>query len=183
MTGLADWFSRCWWILTFHSSVRVTTLPTPEVSHTTHAGPAKPCSIFKSPSRPPPLLTVINPLGHFAEFLDFTEFLWDHIKNLAKNKKSWRGFRTLYTGLIFLCVYICVIFLCFKNYTYTISKIWHFLSFWFVNASVSGEPLNTLEEEHAIQTDLFVYTRFFSRNIFQVIAKNQVSKHTYTFLV
>ena len=27
-----DWFSRCWWILTFHSSVRVATLPTPEVS-------------------------------------------------------------------------------------------------------------------------------------------------------
>ena len=24
-----DWFSRCWWILTFHSSMRVATLPTP----------------------------------------------------------------------------------------------------------------------------------------------------------
>ena len=33
----------------------------------------------------------------------------------------------------------------------------------------------TVEEEHTIQTDLFVYTRFQSINIFQVIAKIQVS--------
>ena len=37
----------------------------------------------------------------------------------------------------------------------------------------------TVEEEHVIQMDVFVYTRFHSRNIFQVIAKNQVSKHTH----
>ena len=35
---------------------------------------------------------------------------------------------------------------------------------------------NTVEEEHTIQTDLFVYTTSHSRNIFQMIAKNQVSR-------
>ena len=40
----------------------------------------------------------------------------------------------------------------------------------------------TVEEEHAIQTDLFVYTRFHSQNIFQVIAKKEVFKHTHAFL-
>ena len=39
----------------------------------------------------------------------------------------------------------------------------------------------TVEEEHTIQKDLFVYTRFHSINILQVIAKKQVSKHTQTF--
>ena len=40
---------------------------------------------------------------------------------------------------------------------------------------------HTVEEEHAIQTDLFIYTRSHKRNIFQVIAKKQVSKYTHTF--
>ena len=35
---------------------------------------------------------------------------------------------------------------------------------------------STVEEEHAVQTDLFVYTTSHSRNIFQMIAKNQVSR-------
>ena len=35
---------------------------------------------------------------------------------------------------------------------------------------------STVEEEHAIQTDLFVYTTSHSTNIFQMIAKNQVSR-------
>ena len=39
----------------------------------------------------------------------------------------------------------------------------------------------TVEEEHTIQTDLLVYTRFHSINILKVIAKKQVSKHTQTF--
>ena len=39
----------------------------------------------------------------------------------------------------------------------------------------------TVEEEHAIQMDFFVYTRFHSRNIFQVIAKKQVSKYKHVF--
>ena len=41
--------------------------------------------------------------------------------------------------------------------------------------------LITVEEEHVVQTDLFVHTRFHLRNIFQVIAKNQVYKHARTF--
>ena len=40
---------------------------------------------------------------------------------------------------------------------------------------------NTGEEEHAIRTGLFVYTRFHARNIFEVIVKKQVSKHTHVF--
>ena len=35
---------------------------------------------------------------------------------------------------------------------------------------------STVKEEHAIKTDLFVHTTSHSRNIFQMIAKNQVSK-------
>ena len=41
--------------------------------------------------------------------------------------------------------------------------------------NVLGSKL-TVEEERAIQTDLFLYTRSHSRNIFQVIAKKQVFK-------
>ena len=36
--------------------------------------------------------------------------------------------------------------------------------------------------EHVIETDLFVDTRFHSQNIFQVIAKGEVVKHTDAFL-
>ena len=36
--------------------------------------------------------------------------------------------------------------------------------------------LITVEVEHAIQKDLIAYTRFYARNIFQDIAKKQVSK-------
>ena len=41
----------------------------------------------------------------------------------------------------------------------------------------------TVEEQHTIQTDLFVYTKFHSWNIFQVIVKKQVPKYAHTFLV
>ena len=34
-----------------------------------------------------------------------------------------------------------------------------------------------MEKEHAIQTDLFIYTRFHTRNMFQGMAKKQVFKH------
>ena len=43
-------------------------------------------------------------------------------------------------------------------------------------ADLKSTKISTVEEEHAIQMNLFVYTRFHSRNIFQVIAKKQVSK-------
>ena len=36
---------------------------------------------------------------------------------------------------------------------------------------------NTVDKEHAIQTDLFIYTRFHTRNMFQGMAKKQVFKH------
>ena len=52
---------------------------------------------------------------------------------------------------------------------------------------VINEPIkhipHTVEEEHAIQTHFFAYTRFHSRNIFQVISKNDVSIHTNMFLI
>ena len=42
----------------------------------------------------------------------------------------------------------------------------------------------TVEENDAIQTDLFVYTRFpLKKYISQVIVKKQVSKHAQTYLV
>ena len=39
-----------------------------------------------------------------------------------------------------------------------------------------------VEEEHAIQTDLFAYTGLNTINMFQVIAKKQASKHTHTLV-
>ena len=48
------------------------------------------------------------------------------------------------------------------------------------NADTSTDIL-TVEEGHATQTTLFVYTRFHFKNIFKVIAKKQVSKQTHVF--
>ena len=41
---------------------------------------------------------------------------------------------------------------------------------------------DTVEEEHAIQTDLFVYTRFHSRNIYITSNSQVISFLTYTYI-